>query len=46
MFKQVAVVGATGAVGRIMLQLLAQRHLPVQKYKFVASARSAGKPLL
>lgn len=45
MFKQVAVVGATGAVGRIMLQLLVQRKLPVEKYKFVASARSAGKPL-
>lgn len=45
MFQQVAVVGATGAVGRIMLQLLAERNLPVRRYKFLASARSAGKPL-
>src|SRR5436190_11255064 len=28
-----------------MLQLLAERNLPVKKYKFLASARSAGKPL-
>lgn len=45
MFQQVAVVGATGAVGRIMLQLLAERNLPVRNYKFLASARSAGQPL-
>lgn len=45
MFEQVAIVGATGAVGRIMLQLLAERNLPVRKYRFLASARSAGKTL-
>lgn len=45
MFKQVAVVGATGAVGRIMLQMLAERQLPVAQYRFLASARSLGKPL-
>src|SRR6187549_4210205 len=28
-----------------MLQLLAERSLPVRNYKFLASARSAGKPL-
>ena len=44
-FQQVAVVGATGAVGRIMLQLLANSHLPVGTYRFLSSARSAGKPL-
>jgi aspartate-semialdehyde dehydrogenase len=44
-FQKVAVVGATGAVGRIMLQLLAERNFPAQTYKFLASARSAGKPL-
>ncbi len=44
-FQQVAVVGATGAVGRIMLQLLANSHLPVERYRFLSSARSAGKPL-
>ena len=45
MFKKVAVIGVTGAVGRIMLQLLAERNFPAQSYMFLASARSAGKPL-
>ncbi|HTI50590.1 MAG TPA: aspartate-semialdehyde dehydrogenase, partial [Planctomycetaceae bacterium] len=45
-FQQVAVVGATGAVGRIMLQMLAERSFPARSYKFLASARSAGQPLL
>ena len=45
MFKQVAIVGATGAVGRIMLQLLAERNFPAKSYRFLASARSAGKSL-
>jgi aspartate-semialdehyde dehydrogenase len=44
-FKKLAVVGATGAVGRIMLQLLAERNFPAQTYTFLASARSAGKTL-
>ena len=45
MFNKVAVVGATGAVGRIMLQLLAERNFPARSYRFLASARSAGRPL-
>lgn len=45
MFKQVAIAGATGAVGRIMLQLLAERNFPAESFRFLASARSAGKPL-
>ncbi|MCA9117386.1 MAG: aspartate-semialdehyde dehydrogenase [Planctomycetaceae bacterium] len=45
MFDTVAVLGATGAVGRIMLQLLEERELPVQNWRFLASARSAGKQL-
>lgn len=45
MFEQVAVVGATGAVGRIILQLLAERNLPAKRFKFLASARSARKSL-
>ena len=45
MFQKVAIVGATGAVGRIMVQMLQERQLPVKEYKFLASARSAGKPL-
>jgi len=44
-FERVGIVGATGAVGRIMLQLLAERQFPAADYKFLASARSAGKPL-
>src|ERR1700687_2495342 len=44
-FQKVAVVGATGAVGRIMLQLLAERNFPAVNYKFLASARSAGRAL-
>lgn len=45
MFKKAAIVGATGAVGRIMLQLLAERNFPARDYKFLASARSAGQTL-
>lgn len=45
MFQNVAIVGATGAVGRIMLQLLEERNFPAEKFKFLASGRSAGKPL-
>ena len=44
-FETVAVVGATGAVGRIMCRLLEQRALPVGTYRFLASKRSAGKTL-
>lgn len=43
MFDTVAVVGATGAVGRIILQLLEERNFPARKFRFLASARSAGK---
>jgi aspartate-semialdehyde dehydrogenase len=39
----VAVVGATGAVGEVMLDILAQRKFPVGRVHAVASARSAGK---
>ncbi len=37
-----AVVGATGAVGRIMVQLLEQRAFPAERVRFLASRRSAG----
>ena len=40
-----AMVGATGAVGRIMLQLLEERPLMAKTYRFLASARSAGSKL-
>jgi len=39
----VAVVGATGAVGEIMLSILAQRNFPVGEVYALASSRSAGK---
>ena len=39
----VAVVGATGAVGETMLSILAERKFPVGKVYALASKRSAGK---
>jgi aspartate-semialdehyde dehydrogenase len=38
-------VGATGAVGSIIRQLLEERKFPFQRIKFLASARSAGKEI-
>jgi aspartate-semialdehyde dehydrogenase len=38
----VAVVGATGAVGETMLEILAERKFPVGEVYAVASSRSAG----
>lgn len=38
----VAVVGATGAVGTQILRLLEERNFPVNKLKCLSSARSAG----
>src|SRR5437588_9066589 len=40
-----AVVGATGAVGEIMRQVLSERNFPLRSIKFLASERSAGKRL-
>ncbi len=39
----VAILGATGAVGQELLDLLAERHFPVKRLKLLASARSAGQ---
>ncbi len=41
--KNVAVVGASGAVGDRMVRLLEERAFPVASIKFLASERSAGK---
>src|SRR5699024_7104397 len=41
----VAVVGATGQVGGVVLRLLAERNFPVKQLRLFASARSAGKTL-
>lgn len=41
----VAVVGATGQVGRVMRTLLEERDFPVKSIRFFSSARSAGTTL-
>lgn len=41
----VAVVGATGQVGKVMRKLLAERNFPLSKIRFFSSARSAGTTL-
>ncbi len=41
----VAVVGATGAVGRTMIQVLLEREFPVGELRLLASERSAGKTI-
>jgi aspartate-semialdehyde dehydrogenase len=43
MSANVAVVGATGAVGQEFLTILAERNFPMKNLKLLASARSAGK---
>lgn len=41
----VAVVGATGAVGEAMIEILEQRNFPVKQLFALASSRSAGKTI-
>lgn len=41
----VAVVGATGAVGRTMIQVLVEKQFPYTELRLLASARSAGTRL-
>lgn len=41
----VAVVGATGAVGQQMLKTLEQRDFPIKSLKLLSSKRSAGKQI-
>jgi len=43
MSVNVAIVGATGAVGQEFLKVLAQRDFPIKGLRLLASARSAGK---
>lgn len=45
MFETVAILGATGAVGHIMRKLLEDRNFQAKQFRFLASARSAGKTL-
>ncbi len=42
----IAVVGATGAVGETLLEILVQRKFPYNKVYALASARSAGKKIV
>lgn len=41
----VAILGATGAVGQELLELLAERNFPVQNLKLLSSPRSAGSKI-
>ena len=45
MFDTVAVIGATGAVGSIILELLEERKFPARTFRLLASARSAGRKI-
>ena len=45
MTMNVAIVGATGLVGRTMMQVLEQRDFPLDSLRLFASARSAGQSL-
>jgi len=42
---KVAVVGATGMVGRVMMEVLTERNFPISDFIPVASARSVGKEI-
>jgi aspartate-semialdehyde dehydrogenase len=42
---RVGIVGATGQVGRVVREILAQRNFPVSELRLFASARSAGSTL-
>ena len=41
----IAVVGATGQVGRVMRSILEERNFPLDNIRFFASVRSAGTTL-
>jgi aspartate-semialdehyde dehydrogenase len=45
MAVNVAIVGATGAVGQEFLTVLAERKFPIKNLRLLASARSAGKQI-
>lgn len=42
---RVAILGATGAVGREMMKILAERDFPISELRLLASPRSVGKKL-
>ena len=41
----IAIIGATGAVGDVFLRVAEERNFPVGDLKLLATARSAGKTL-
>ena len=43
---KLAVVGATGLVGKTILKVLEEKRLPIDEYEFFASNRSAGKRIV
>ncbi|NCF31489.1 MAG: aspartate-semialdehyde dehydrogenase, partial [Bacteroidetes bacterium] len=43
---KLAVVGATGMVGEVMLQILSERNFPYSELILVASERSVGKKIV
>ena len=45
MFQNLAIVGATGAVGSELIQLLENRNYPLKQLRLFASTRSVGKQL-
>ena len=45
MGMNLAIMGATGLVGRMMQQVVQERGLPYERIKFLASQRSAGKSI-
>ena len=44
-FESIAIVGATGAVGSLIREMLVERDFPYKKITFLASKRSAGTKL-
>src|SRR4030042_314349 len=42
----VAVVGATGMVGRVFLDIMVERHFPLKSLRLLATSRSAGRKIL
>ena len=43
---KIAIVGATGMVGEVMLKVLAERNFPVTELILVASEKSVGKEIV
>ncbi|MDB4778192.1 aspartate-semialdehyde dehydrogenase [bacterium] len=42
----IAIAGATGAVGQLVIRLLEERNFPAKEFKFLASKRSVGRTIM